>query len=86
MEVHNNTPQDPLKVTIETCEMAYGKACYSEEDERLQARFKDIIPSEWPSKEINARLGRDFLRDYIWLLGDDPPPSEPIPGTYVQVK
>ena len=86
LEVHNNTPQDLLKVTIETCEMAYGKACYSEEDERLQARFKDIIPSEWPSKEINARLGRDFLRDYIWLLGDDPPPSEPIPGTYVQVK
>ena len=86
LEVHNNTAHDLLKVTIETYEMAYGRACYTEEDERLQAQFKDIIPAEWPSKEINARIGRDFLRDHRWLLGDDSPPSEPIPGTYVQVK
>jgi putative glycosyltransferase (TIGR04372 family) len=85
LEVHNNTPQDLLKLTAETFEMAMGKIRYSEEDDRLQERFKDLIPATWPSKSLTARMGREFLKDYRWVLGDGTPPNVPIPGAHIQV-
>jgi len=65
-----NSPEDIKDVAMEMLDRIEGKAFYSDEDERLQERFKSLMnPSHYSYGSI-SRVGRDFLRKYEYLLND----------------
>lgn len=63
-----NSPEDIKEVMIEMLDRLEGKLKYSEEDERLQARFKSLMNPTHYSYGAISRVGRDFLRKYEYLL------------------
>ncbi len=73
LEVIENTPEEIRDVVQEMLARFDKSLTYTEEDENLQGRFKDMIKtcSESYGDEkvlVNARIGRDFLRKHIALL------------------
>ncbi len=48
-----------------------GRVSYFDEDEELQRRIKALIKPYHYSYDVISRVGRDFLRKYSYLLGDD---------------
>jgi len=68
IQVVENSPEDIKEVVIEILDKIEGKLKYSEDDERLQARFKSLMnPSNYSYGAI-SRVGRCFLRKYEYLL------------------
>jgi len=65
-----NSAEEIAGLAEEMLERAKGNAAYSEEDERLQERFKALMRPGHYSYGGVARVGRAFLRKYESLLGD----------------
>jgi len=63
-----NSPEDIKEVAIEMLERMEGRLKYSQDDERLQARFKSQMNPTHFSYGAISRVGRDFLRKYEYLL------------------
>lgn len=67
-----NTGEDLRDLAIEVLERVDGTAIYTARDEELQRRFLSLMrPGHYGYGGIN-RVGRDFLRKYEYLLGDQP--------------
>ena len=66
----DNTPEENRDLAVEVMDRLEGDLHYSAEDERLQEIFKSLLEPE-PEYVTSARVGRDFLRKYSWLLGDE---------------
>jgi putative glycosyltransferase (TIGR04372 family) len=64
----DNSAEEIRDLTIEMLDRIEGVAQYTEEDERLQARFKSLLRLGHYSYGARSRLGRDFLRKYAHLL------------------
>jgi len=66
-----NTPEEVRDLVLEMLERAEGRVVYTEADEKLQRRFKALMrPGHYTYGGIN-RVGRDFLRKYAYLMGDE---------------
>ena len=65
-----NSAEDIAGLAEEMLDRAKGRISYSEEDERLQVRFKALMRPGHYSYGGVARVGRAFLRKYESLLGD----------------
>lgn len=63
----DNSPEDILDLTKELFERMEGDASYTDEDERLQTRFRELMRLD-PMYETGSRVGRNFLRKYRHLL------------------
>jgi hypothetical protein len=69
--VDENTPDDIRDLVLEMLERTAGTVVYTEKDEALQRRFKQMMrPSHYSYGSV-ARVGRDFLRKYRRLLDDE---------------
>lgn len=66
-----NSPEDIKGLVAEMLEKTEQKIIYSPEDESLQKRFKALMDQSHYSFGAISRLGRDFLRKYAYLVGDD---------------
>lgn len=70
IRVIENSAEDIRDLTFELLDRTEGRAVYSQEDERLQQRFKALMRPGHYSYGGGARVGRDFLRKYASLLED----------------
>ncbi len=69
----DNRPEDVNALLIEMLDRIDGKLSYTDEDNMLQERFKSLMgPTHYSYRSV-ARIGRDFLREYSFLLDDDEP-------------
>ncbi|MCK4598750.1 TIGR04372 family glycosyltransferase [Candidatus Bipolaricaulota bacterium] len=66
----DNRPEEIRDLAVEMMDRLDGNLHYSAEDERFQRRFKALLEAE-PMYGTCARVGRDFLRKYAWLLPDE---------------
>jgi len=73
LEIIENTPQEIQDAVTEMLGRINGTLQYTEEDERLQSRFKSL--TEYGGKQygdhgikVNARIARKFLHHYAHLL------------------
>jgi len=66
-----NSPEDIKDLAVEMLERAEGRAIYAPEDELLQQRFKALMNKSHYSFGAISRIGRDFLRKYSYLIGDN---------------
>lgn len=64
----DNTPEEIGGLVLEMLERTAGTLTYSAEDERLQEQFKSLMRPDHLSYGSSARIGRDFLRKYAYLL------------------
>jgi len=71
VRVDENTPDDIRALVLEMLERTAGSTVYTEEDEALQNRFKQMMGPSHYSYGSAARVGRDFLQKYRSLLGDE---------------
>ena len=69
ISVLDNSPEEIRDLAVEIMERLDGKALYSAADEDLQIRFNSLLAAD-PIYATGARVGRDFLRTYAWLLPD----------------
>ena len=63
IEVIENTPQEIEDVTIEMYLRVEGQWQQTSEDDRLQERFRALIPEENRIKGYVSRIGTAFLRN-----------------------
>jgi putative glycosyltransferase (TIGR04372 family) len=70
IEWMDNTPNDILGLGKEMLEISEGKVVYTEEDERLQQRFKALLKPGHYMYGSAGRIGREFLRKHQALLAD----------------
>ena len=68
--VVDNSPEEISDLALEMMDGLDSNVSYTEEDERMQRRFKSLLEAE-PMYATNARVGRDFLRRYAWLLPEE---------------
>lgn len=69
VELVNNTPEDILELAIEQLQVIKNPMfVYTEEDETLQRRFKDLFKPEHYAYGSASRIGRAFLKRYQHLL------------------
>lgn len=67
----DNTPEQVRDVVVEMLDRIDGIPVYTEEDERLYARFDAMEPPlEYPIPGGGGRIGRDFLRANAHLMDD----------------
>lgn len=66
IEFINNTAEEIYEITLELLERLEGTVKYSEEDEMLQNKFRDLYPDNLGAKL--SRVGRHFLRTHSDLL------------------
>ncbi len=66
-----NSPEEIRDLAIEMLEKVEGLIAYTQEDERLQNRFKSLMSKKHYSYGALSRVGRDFLRKYKDLLPKD---------------
>ena len=66
VRVVDNTPDEITGVVLEMLERQEGTLHYTEEDEALQKRFRDL--AEASGVDAVSRVGRAFLRKYAHLL------------------
>lgn len=64
----DNTPEDIKALVMEMLDKIDGKIVYTDEDNMLQERFKSLMNPSHYSYRSAARIGRDFLRKYSFLL------------------
>jgi hypothetical protein len=48
-----------------------GRVNYTKEDEKLQAVFRSLLDNRHLAHFAKGRIGRDFLRQNVYLLGPD---------------
>lgn len=65
----DNSPEEIRDLVIEMMERIDGHTGCTPNDEDLQACFMTLLEHE-PMYATNAKVGRDFLRKYAWLLPD----------------
>jgi putative glycosyltransferase (TIGR04372 family) len=68
ISVVDNTGEDIKALAMEMLDKVHGKVIYTAEDNRLQDRFKSLMNTSHYSYGSAARIGRDFLRRYSFLL------------------
>lgn len=66
--VINNTPEIIEALALEMLDRINGAIVYTSEDNELQKRFKSLMDENHYSYGSLARVGRDFLRKYSFLL------------------
>jgi len=66
--VVNNTPEVIEALAVEMLDMINGVIVYTAEDNELQERFKSLMNENHYSYGSLARVGRNFLRKYSFLL------------------
>lgn len=71
VRVVDNSPEDIRGLALEMLDRIEGKAVYTVEDERLQEQFKALFRPGHRSYGGSSRIGRDFLRKYAVLLGEE---------------
>jgi putative glycosyltransferase (TIGR04372 family) len=71
VRVDENSPDDIRDLVIEMLERIAGTVVYTEQDEALQSRFKQMMGPSHYSYGSAARIGRDFLQKYRRLLDDE---------------
>lgn len=69
-----NPAEDIRDLALESLDRLAGRASYTEEDERLQARFKALMRPGHTTYGSASRIGRDFMRKYAYLIGDKDKP------------
>jgi len=72
-----NTPEDIRDLALEILDIANGSISYTSKDEQLQNRFKSMLHSNHYSYGAISKVGRDFLRKYSHLFGDNKHNEEP---------
>lgn len=68
IEVIENTPEEISALALEMDEMIRGVWSITDEDERLQERFRSIYRTYDAHSELITRIGREFLRQNKQLL------------------
>jgi putative glycosyltransferase (TIGR04372 family) len=68
IRVTDNTAEEIRALALEMLDRRDGKAVYTGEDERLQERFRSLMNPSHYSYRSTARVGREFLRKYAFLL------------------
>ena len=68
LEVVEKSSEDIKAVTIEMLDRLEGRFEYSQEDDRMQARYKSLMNETHYSYGAMARIGKDFLRKHEALL------------------
>ena len=68
--VVDHSPEEIRDLVVEVMDRMDGKIDHTAEDARLQRAFKSLLEAD-PMYATNARVGRDFLRKYAWLLPND---------------
>ena len=66
----DNSPEEIRDLAVEMMDRLDNNLHYLAEDERLQKRFKSLLEAK-PMYATGARVGRDFLHKYAWLLPDE---------------
>lgn len=64
----DNDPQDISALALEMLELTRGTAHYEKMDEVLQERFRALFRPGHYGFGSKARVGRDFLRKFAYLL------------------
>ena len=72
LEIVDNSEQEIVDLTREMLDRLDGTVRYTDEDERLQDRFRRTLSHY--TADMRCRVGRDFLREHAALL---PPESAP---------
>ena len=70
-EFHENTPEEIEDVIMEMEDRLEGRRIYTEEEEALQARYRDILMDAVERSNFHytdARCGTDFLKKNPWFL------------------
>jgi putative glycosyltransferase (TIGR04372 family) len=72
ISLRNNTPKQIRAVTQEMLDRLDGTLQYTEKDERLQAKFKELLARDRRQFDYGheSRIGRDYLREFASLLPD----------------
>ena len=70
IKIIDNTPEDIRDLSIEMFNVTNNTMIYSDEDMRLQEKFKSLIRPGHYCYGSSSRIGRDFLRKYVNLLFD----------------
>ena len=68
----DNSPEEIRDLSVEIMDRLDGSLRYSDQDDRLQERFKSLLEPE-SEYVTSARVGREFMRKYEWLLPDETP-------------
>jgi putative glycosyltransferase (TIGR04372 family) len=70
--LRDSTPEQIRDVTQEMLDRFDGTLQYTEEDERLQAKFKTLLARDRRNFDVghDSRIGRDYLREHASLLPD----------------
>jgi putative glycosyltransferase (TIGR04372 family) len=68
VKVVDNDSEEIKQVVLEMMDCIDGKCIYSVEDEQLQKKFKSMMRPVHYSFGTISRVGRDFLRKYIFLF------------------
>lgn len=68
IEIINNTPEEIIDLAVEMDERLKGTWVTTDEDEELQRRFWNLFKNSPLHGKINARMGRDFLRQNKELI------------------
>jgi putative glycosyltransferase (TIGR04372 family) len=66
--VVENSADDIRDLALEMLDVIEGRAVYTTDDERLQERLRGLLRPGHYTYGSQARMGRDFLRKYQWLL------------------
>lgn len=72
IETVENSADEIRDLALEMLGRLEGATVYSQEDERLQQRFRALFRPGHFSYASAGRVGRDFLRKYEHLFGDRP--------------
>jgi putative glycosyltransferase (TIGR04372 family) len=68
LQCRNNTPEEIRDLALEMLDRLEGVAIYTEEDERLQTKFRSFFREGHYSFGASSRIGRDFLRSHATLI------------------
>lgn len=68
IQVIENTEEDIRDLIDEMLQILEGSGFYTQEDERLQQRYKEFFKQGHYSFGTRARIGRDFIRKYSYLI------------------
>jgi putative glycosyltransferase (TIGR04372 family) len=71
ISVIDNTAEDIKALAMEMLDSIDGKMVYTAEDNVLQGRFKSLMNATHYSYRSVSRIGREFLRNYSFLLDDE---------------
>ena len=68
IRLEQSTPEDIRDLALEMLERLDGRLHYTQEDEALQTRFKELLRPGHYAYGAKTRIGRAFLRKYAPML------------------